>query len=100
MKRNLLVVFTFLLMASSSCKKCYTCENSCKKCHDNNFKILVCSDVLGKKYYNLYIDSLTSPLLGWTCTDTAPTKSEELCADKSKTNNKVFAKEEAGYSCK
>jgi hypothetical protein len=100
MKRNLLVVFCFLLIALSGCKKCYTCANSCKKCHDPNFSILVCSDVLGSKYYKLYIDSLTDPKRGWICNDTISTKSEEVCADKSKTNNKVFQKEEAGYSCK
>jgi hypothetical protein len=104
MKKNLpFVVLIFVLLMASGCKKCYYCHNSCKVCQDAHYYILVQSDVLSTKYYNMYIDSLTSPGLGWTCRDTTFTKDMQVCAPNGNQNNEINYKitqdEAAGWTC-
>jgi len=58
------------------------------------------SDVLSTQYYNLYIDSLTSPGLGWTCRDTTFTKEMQVCGQSGRQiNNTIFLDDEAGWTC-
>jgi hypothetical protein len=104
MKKNLpLLVLFFVLLACSGCKKCYYCHNSCKVCQDAHYYILVQSDVLSTNYYNMYIDSLTSPGLGWTCRDTTFTKDMQVCAPSgnqiNEINYKISQDEAAGWTC-
>lgn len=99
MKRKLSLIFLLaVLLTTMGCKKCYDCHNSCKVCQDAHFYILVQSDILSTRYYNLYIDSLTG--LGWNCRDTSSNKEMKVCAQKgSHINNAVNLKEESGYTC-
>ncbi|MFN8276140.1 MAG: hypothetical protein U0T84_01530 [Chitinophagales bacterium] len=83
----------------SSCKKCKYCENSCKVCTDAHYRITVCSDRLSADYYKLYIDSLTSPGLGWSCQDTTPDRGEQVCATRN-FDSQITWKEASGYTCR
>jgi hypothetical protein len=104
MKKNLaLIVLLMGLLGSTGCKKCYYCHNSCKVCQDAHFYILIESDLLSTQYYNLYIDSLEGPGLGWTCRDTAFNKEMQVCAPSGNQindiNYKVSQDEAAGWTC-
>ncbi len=92
--------FVFLLIIGvSACKRCAICSNSCKQCTDAHFSIKICSDKLTYKYYNEYIDSLTDPSLGWTCTNIAADSTYRLCKASQFKSEKLMA-EERGFSCK
>ena len=94
------IVLAFVLLMASGCKKCYYCHNSCKVCQDSHYYILVQSDVLSTQYYNMYIDSLTGPGLGWTCRDTAFTKEKQDCAESGNKINTLITRDElSGYTC-
>jgi len=100
----LLFTATLALLSITSCKeKCYRCLNYCKVCTetriDTTLTITVCSDILTEQYFIEYIDSLTSPSLGWTCTDAQPTRSEQFCGNSSNNNAKLLLKKEAGWRC-
>ena len=100
MKKNIqLIVLFFVLMAASGCKKCYYCHNSCKVCQDAHYYILVQSDLLSTQYYNMYIDSLTSPGLGWTCRDTSFTKEKQECGTGNLITNTISRDVTAGWTC-
>ena len=101
MKKNLsLIVLLFVLLTSAGCRKCYNCHNSCSVCQDAHYTILVQSDQLSALYYTMYIDSLTSPGLGWTCHDTAPNKQMEVCGEKgNQIKGSIFIDQEAGWTC-
>jgi hypothetical protein len=104
MKNLLLTAFTALVLwCFSSCEKCYRCHNVCKVCYeqhqDTTLTISVCSDVFGEEYYNEYLDSLTSPSLGWTCSDTASSKNERFCGTASINNSKLLNKKAQGLIC-
>lgn len=87
----------------SACKKCYRCLNHCQVCskqrYDTTLTITFCSDKLSNDYYVQYIDSLTSPSLGWTCHDTANTYNERFCESSTKGSQDVFNKKNAGLYC-
>ncbi|HRG88480.1 MAG TPA: hypothetical protein PLW44_05625 [Chitinophagales bacterium] len=106
--KNICLLFLFAMVVTvSACKKCYTCHNLCKVCYETHLanggdtvlKIIVRSDLLGEKYYNEYIDSLTSPSLGWTCNDTASNYTEEFCGQSSFNNTKLINKRDGGLVC-
>ena len=104
MKRNMALIVLFsALLVSGGCKKCYYCHNSCTVCQDAHFYILIQSDLLSTKYYNLYVDSLKSPGLGWTCRDTSFTKEMQVCAPNgnhiNEINYKISVDEAAGWTC-
>lgn len=96
-------VIACILFFFNSCEKCYQCHNLCKSCQysytDTTLTITVCSDKLSEKYYIEYIDSLTSPSLGWTCTDAASNFSERFCESESKSAIELIYKKEAGMVC-
>jgi hypothetical protein len=95
--------FIATLIIFCSCSKCYKCHNLCKTCQqhyvDTTLTIQVCSDKLGEKYYNEYIDSLTSPSLAWTCADAASNYTESFCGTQSGNNVKLLNKKDAGLVC-
>src|SRR4051812_6275971 len=105
MKNILLFLFSLSILTISSCSKCYKCHNLCKVCYehhlssagDTTLTILVRSDLLGEKYYNEYIDSLTSPSLGWTCHDTASNYQEKFCGGHN--SAALLNKKEGGLIC-
>ena len=108
MKKNILLTCTTLLLLTiASCEKCYKCHNVCKVCYekhqidtqDTTLTITVCSNNLSEKYYNEYVDSLTSPSLGWVCHDTASTYNERFCGTKSGNNVALLNKKDAGMIC-
>jgi hypothetical protein len=101
MKKKLpFLVLLFIVLTTAGCRKCYYCHNSCKVCQDTHFYILIQSDQLSTQYYNLYIDSLTSPGLGWTCRDTVFTRDMQVCAGTDhKLNSEVSLDEQAGWTC-
>lgn len=96
-----------LILSVSSCQKCYKCHNVCKVCHehhqlntsDTTLTIVVSSNLLSEKYFVEYIDSLTSPSLGWVCHDTASTYNEKFCDSESKSAAELINKKEAGLVC-
>ena len=80
--------FILILVATAaiffgSCKKCHTCQNQCEVCrkarYDTTLTILIQSQNLTEQYYREYIDSLTSPALGWVCKDTSSNYYEQVC---------------------
>ena len=104
MKNNfLLVLGASLITVFSSCEKCYKCHNLCKTCQshyvDTTLTITVCSDKLSEKYYVEYIDSLTSPSLGWTCTDAASNYQERFCESQSRSAVDLINKKDGGLVC-
>ena len=96
-----LIVVALTVLCFVSCKKCYKCHNECKVCRkerpDTTLTIQVCSDHFGDKYYVEYIDSLTSPSLGWVCRDTANTYAEQFCESQSQAD--LLNKKSAGLIC-
>jgi len=79
-------ILLFVAMAAvffASCHKCYQCRNQCEVCrktrYDTTLTIIVASQNLTEQYYLEYIDSLTSPALGWTCKDTTSNYFEQVC---------------------
>lgn len=108
MKNFLPVIFIALILATaSSCQKCYKCHNICKVCYehhqlntaDTTLTIVVSSNLLSEKYFVEYIDSLTSPSLGWVCHDTASTYNERFCESQSKSAIELINKKDAGLVC-
>jgi hypothetical protein len=103
--KNAFVIFFIaaLLVFISSCEKCYECHNLCKTCQyqypDTTLAISVCSDKLSEKYFIEYVDSLTSPSLGWTCTDASSTYKESFCESGSQGAIKLINKKDAGLVC-
>ena len=93
----------FILIAMgltlTGCEKCIYCHNSCKVCRDSHYYVLVQSDILSAQYYQLYIDSLTAPGLGWVCRDTAFNRDKQVCAQDNKANNVLFTQTQAGWTC-
>jgi hypothetical protein len=91
------------VMYISSCAKCYKCHNECKVCYkqrpDTVLTISVCSDKLTAKYYTEYIDSLTSPSLGWVCNDTGSTYAEKFCQSQTQNLVNLINKKDAGLIC-
>jgi hypothetical protein len=96
-------VIVALLLSFASCEKCYKCHNLCKTCQyhypDTTLTITVCSDKLSEKYYIEYVDSLTSPSLGWTCSDAASNYSERFCESDSKSAIDLINKKDGGLVC-
>lgn len=104
MKNALLgVMATFGFLFFNSCEKCYRCHNICQVCQeqheDTTLTITVCSDVFGEAYYQEYIDSLTSPALGWTCTDAGSNRTTRFCGTKSGNNTQLLNKKSQGLIC-
>lgn len=107
MKNVLPTLLVLLLITISACSKCYKCHNLCKACSETHLAnggdtvltIIVRSDVLGEKYYLEYIDSLTSPSLGWNCRDTTSSYNEEFCEGQSQSAVKLINKKDAGLVC-
>lgn len=94
------VAVTGLFIAS--CQKCHTCYNQrevCRKArYDTTLTILVSSQVLTKQYYLEYIDSLTSPSLGWVCYDTTSDYSEQYC-ESGFSNTGLYNEQAKGLVC-
>lgn len=95
-----------LLLCFSSCEKCYNCHNLCKTCTytyapptDTTLTLTVCSDKLSMEYYKEYVDSLTSPSLGWVCTDAASTHNDHFCGSKTDNIVNLINKKDAGWIC-
>lgn len=105
MKNTLLLLFLSVVgLSISSCEKCYKCNNWCRVCYDNTHNdtvltIQVCSDVFGEDFFNEYVDSLTSPSLGWICKDTATTKVEKFCGSKTNNTIQLLNRKDAGWRC-
>jgi hypothetical protein len=105
MKNGFILSFiaTVLLFYCSCKKQCFQCHNVCKTCQyqypDTTLTMSVCSDKLSEAYYIEYIDSLTSPSLGWTCTDAGSNYEERFCESESKNNYSIIVKKEAGLVC-
>jgi hypothetical protein len=99
----LLFIIAGLGLLLPSCKKCYECHNICTVCteqhQDTTLTATICSDVFGEKYYNEYIDSLTSPSLGWHCQSANSTYHEEFCGNKSNNAVDLINKKDAGLIC-
>jgi hypothetical protein len=93
---GMVMALAFLLLGNG-CKKCYTCKNVCKICTDNRYTIRVCSDVFTKKYFDMYIDSLTAPNLGWVCIDTNATVTKDFCSTGK--SNRLFDETNLGFEC-
>jgi hypothetical protein len=51
------------------------------------------------KYYNEYIDSLSSPSLGWTCTDAASNAQNNFCGSKTENIINLINRKNAGWIC-
>jgi hypothetical protein len=51
------------------------------------------------QYFNEYIDSLTSPSLGWVCGDTASNYQERFCTSPSQKQVDLINKKDAGLIC-
>lgn len=104
MKNIFLAALLFSLLACfNSCEKCYRCHNVCKVCYeqhqDTTLTIAVCSNTFGEEYFNEYLDSLTSPSLGWTCSDTASNYNERFCGNASGNNSQLVNKKANGLIC-
>ena len=100
--------FTVLLVALlviffNSCQKCYQCRNQCEVCrkarYDTTLTIVVSSQLLTEQYYAEYIDSLTSPALGWTCKDTTSNYQEQYCKSGFASDGGLFNEQAKGLIC-
>ena len=100
--------FIILVVAVSglffaSCHKCYECHNQRQVCRkvrfDTTLTILVNSQNLTEQYYVEYIDSLTSPALGWVCRDTTSDYSEEYCQSKFSNDAGLMNEKDKGLIC-
>lgn len=87
----------------SSCEKCYRCHNVCAVCteqhYDTTLTITVCSDIFGEEHYREYLDSLTSPALGWVCTEGSANRTKRFCGTKSGNNAELIHQKEQGWIC-
>jgi hypothetical protein len=96
----LVALFTIFL---ASCQKCYRCHNQCQVCRkarfDTTLTIVVSSQLLTEQYYLEYIDSLTSPSLGWVCKDTTSNYSEQYCQPNFANNGGLFNEQAKGLIC-
>jgi hypothetical protein len=96
----LVALFTIFL---ASCQKCYQCHNQCQVCrkvrYDTTLTIIVYSQLLTEQYYTEYIDSLTSPSLGWVCRDTTSTYVEQYCQSDFNGNAGLFNEAAKGLIC-
>ena len=103
MKNVFIFGVIIVLVSFNACQNCYKFHNLCKTCQyaylDTMLTILICSDNLSEKYYEEYIDSLTSPSLGWTCTDAASTYSERFCGSESNNAINLINKKDGGLVC-
>jgi hypothetical protein len=100
MSRNLSIMLLLCIaIGATSCKKCYYCHNSCKVCQDAHNYTLVQSDVLSAQYYQMYIDSLSAPGLGWTCRDTAFNHDKQICPQDNKVDKTIQQQTDAGWTC-
>ena len=107
--KNLFVALTAVLLVTlySGCEKCFTCHNECKVCtehhvmgpSDTTLTIIVCSNTFGQEYFTEYIDSLTSPSLGWVCSDTGSNYNEHFCTGTMKKTFELVSKKEEGLIC-
>jgi hypothetical protein len=100
----ILIVVAVAALFLASCHKCYECHNQREVCtklrFDTTLTILVSSQNLSQEYYTQYIDSLTSPSLGWVCHDTTSDYSQEYCPPTGKSGSSGLANEEAiGLIC-
>ncbi len=103
----IIVLCSSMLLSMNSCEKCFTCHNQCKVCYerhtlgnsDTTLTIIVSSNTFGKEYFVEYIDSLTSPSLGWVCNDTASNYTENFCTGTMKKTYELVAKSDAGLIC-
>lgn len=97
----LLVALTSIFFAS--CRKCYECSNQREVCqkarYDTTLTIIVSSQNLGEQYYSEYIDSLTSPALGWVCKDTTSDYTEEYCHSGSGFDQGLINEKDKGLIC-
>lgn len=100
--------FTILLVAViciffASCHKCYECANQRQVCqkvrYDTTLTIIVSSQLLSQQYYTEYIDSLTSPSLGWVCKDTTSDYTEEYCHSGTGSDKGLFNERDKGLVC-
>lgn len=95
------------LIGLSGCEKCFTCRNFCQVCRethslgvtDTTLTIIVRSNTLSEKYYLEYLDSLTSPSLGWTCKDTASDYTERFCQSSVANQYEIVSRKESGMYC-
>lgn len=96
-----LIVVVLVGICFASCKKCYKCHNLCQVCskqrYDTTLTVQVCSDKFGEQYYNEYLDSLTSPSLGWTCRDAASNFESQFCESQAQAD--LSNKKAAGLVC-
>ena len=101
-------VFVILVVAVAglflaSCHKCYQCHNQREVCskqrYDTTLTILVSSQKLSAQYYHQYIDSLTSPSLGWVCHDTTSDYSVQYCPPSGSSGSDLLNEEAAGFIC-
>lgn len=101
-------VFIMLVVAVAglffaSCHKCYQCTNQREVCrkqrYDTTLTILVSSQNLSEQYYNEYIDSLTSPSLGWVCYDTTSDYTIQYCPPAGSSASNLVNEEAAGLIC-
>ena len=87
----------------ASCHKCYECHNQCEVCrkarYDTTLTIIINSQTLSEQYYVEYIDSLTSPALGWVCKDTTSNYSEEYCQPRISSNDGLTNEKAKGLIC-
>jgi len=98
----ILLVVAVATIFIASCKKCHQCQNQATVCrlakYDTTLTILIYSQNLSEQYYLEYIDSLTSPSLGWICKDTTSNYSEQVC--ESGTSDAALVNEKAkGLIC-
>ena len=99
----ILSVVALFIIFLASCQKCYQCHNQAKVCrkarYDTTLTILVYSQVLTEQYYVEYIDSLTSPSLGWVCNDTTSNYTEQYCQPNFTNNGGLFNEQTKGLIC-
>ena len=103
----IIVLCNVVLFAASSCEKCFNCHNQCKVCYehhslgntDTTLTITVCSNTFGREYFVEYLDSLTSPSLGWVCNDTASNYTENFCTGTMKKTYELVVKSDEGLIC-
>ena len=100
--------FILLVVAISglffaSCHKCYECVNQREFCskarYDTTLTILIRSQDLSEQYYTEYIDSLTSPAIGWVCHDTTSDYSEEYCQASTASSTGLLNEKAKGLMC-
>ena len=99
----ILLLVAVLNIFFASCQKCYQCHNQCEVCrkarYDTTLTVLVYSQTLTEQYYLQYIDSLTSPALGWVCKDTTSNYTEQYCESGFANNGGVFNEQAKGLIC-